>query len=184
MSPAMTMVAPAAMAVARTTESHTGGSKAGRSETAPPLPSYDSRMAMARKRILVVEDEASIVTPLADALGREGFDTDIAGTAAEALELAGKNAHDLVLLDIMLPDGSGFEVCRELRRTSDVPIVMLTARGDEADRVVGLEMGADDYVVKPFSAREVAARIRAVLRRAGSARPTRSGAIEIGDVAL
>jgi two-component system response regulator RegX3 len=141
-------------------------------------------MAMARKRILVVEDEASIVTPLADALGREGFDTDIAGTAAEALELAGKNAHDLVLLDITLPDGSGFEVCRELRRTSDVPIVMLTARGDEADRVVGLEMGADDYVVKPFSAREVVARIRAVLRRAGSARAERSGAIEIGEVTL
>ena len=141
-------------------------------------------MAMARKRILVVEDEASIVTPLAEALGREGFDTDIAGTAAEALELAGKNAHDLVLLDIMLPDGSGFDVCRELRRTSDVPIVMLTARGDEADRVVGLEMGADDYVVKPFSAREVVARIRAVLRRAGAARAERSGAIEIGEVTL
>ena len=84
----------------------------------------------------------------------------------------------------MLPDGSGLDVCRELRRSSDVPIVMLTARGDEADRVVGLEMGADDYVVKPFSAREVAARIRAVLRRTGSARAERAGAIEIGEVRL
>ena len=84
----------------------------------------------------------------------------------------------------MLPDGSGFDVCRELRRTSDVPVVMLTARGDEADRVVGLELGADDYVVKPFSAREVIARVRAVLRRtaAPAAGPRRAGRGEIGDL--
>ena len=93
---------------------------------------------------------------------------------------------DLILLDVMLPDGSGFDVCRDLRRSSRVPIIMLTARGDETDRIVGLEIGADDYVVKPFSAREVVARIRAVLRRTEE-RETADGAdepIEIDDVRL
>ena len=103
---------------------------------------YDQVMAVTRKKILLVEDEASIVRPLADALGREGFDPHVARTAAEAIELARQVEPDLVLLDLMLRDGSGFDVCRELRRSSDVPIVMLTARGDEADRVVGLELGA------------------------------------------
>jgi two-component system, OmpR family, response regulator RegX3 len=120
-----------------------------------------------RRTILMVEDEESITVPLAEALAREGFDTEVAGTVAEALELAGSVAPDLVLLDVMLPDGSGYDVCRELRGKSRVPIIMLTARGEETDKVVGLELGADDYIVKPFSAREVAARIRAVLRRAG-----------------
>src|SRR3954468_14591828 len=124
-------------------------------------------MASERRRILLVEDERSITEPLAAALEREGFDAQVAGTVAEALELVGQLDPDLVLLDVMLPDGSGFDVCRELRRTSRVPIIMLTARGEETDRVIGLELGADDYIVKPFSAREVAARIRAVLRRAG-----------------
>jgi two-component system, OmpR family, response regulator RegX3 len=141
-------------------------------------------MAVAKRIILLVEDEASIVQPLANALGREGFDAHVATTAAEGIELGRQLEPDLVLLDLMLPDGSGFDVCRELRRTSDVPIVMLTARGDEADRVVGLELGADDYVVKPFSAREVIARIRAVLRRAGGAPVTADGPIEIGDLRL
>jgi two-component system, OmpR family, response regulator RegX3 len=138
-----------------------------------------------RRRILLIEDETSITQPLADALGREGFEAVVARTAAEGLEL-GKTAEPaLVLLDLMLPDGSGFDVCRELRKTSEVPIVMLTARGEEADRIVGLEMGADDYVTKPFSAREVIARIRAVLRRAGGgAREEASTPIEIGDVRL
>ena len=120
-----------------------------------------------RRTILMVEDEESITVPLAEALAREGFDTEVAGTAAEAIELAGSVGPDLVLLDVMLPDGSGYDVCRELRSRSRVPIIMLTARGEETDKVVGLELGADDYIVKPFSAREVAARIRAVLRRAG-----------------
>ena len=145
---------------------------------------YDQAMAVAKKSILLVEDEASIVQPLADALAREGFDPHVATTAAEAIELGRKLEPDLVLLDLMLPDGSGLDVCRELRRSSDVPIIMLTARGDEADRVVGLELGADDYVVKPFSAREVIARIRAVLRRAGRRAPAASGPIEIGDLRL
>jgi DNA-binding response OmpR family regulator len=138
-----------------------------------------------RRTILLVEDEQSITDPLRDALGREGFDAHIAASVAEALERAAQVDPDLVLLDVMLPDGSGFDVCRELRRTSKVPIIMLTARGDETDRVIGLELGADDYVVKPFSAREVVARIRAVLRRTETDEPAPpAGAIEIGDVVL
>jgi two-component system, OmpR family, response regulator RegX3 len=120
----------------------------------------------AKPTILVVEDERTITDPLAEALEREGFAAAVAGTAADALRMAGESRPDLVLLDIGLPDGSGLDVCRELRRDSDVPVIMLTARGSEADRVAGLELGADDYVVKPFSAREVTARVRAVLRRA------------------
>jgi two-component system response regulator RegX3 len=139
-----------------------------------------------KRTILLVEDERSITEPLADALGREGFEPHVAGTVADALEQAARLEPDLVLLDVMLPDGSGFDVCRELRRESKVPIIMLTARGEEADRVIGLELGADDYVVKPFSAREVVARIRAVLRRADTPEPERAreGVVEIGDVRL
>jgi two-component system, OmpR family, response regulator RegX3 len=132
-----------------------------------------------RRTILLVEDEVSITEPLAEALRREGFETQVAGTVAEALELA-KRDPDLVLLDLMLPDGSGFDVCRELRKRSQVPIIMLTARGEEADRVVGLELGADDYVVKPFSAREVVARIRAVLRRTEAPEQPDDGPVEVG----
>ena len=141
---------------------------------------------MQRKRtVLLVEDESSITEPLAESLGRDGFETKIATTAAEAMELAARIEPDLVLLDVMLPDGSGFDVCRELRQRSQVPIIMLTARGEEADRVVGLELGADDYIVKPFSAREVGARIRAVLRRTDSpSRPDDERPIEIGDLRL
>jgi two-component system response regulator RegX3 len=141
---------------------------------------------MQRKRtILLVEDETSITEPLAESLGRDGFDTKVAATAAEALELAARLQPDLVLLDVMLPDGSGFDVCRELRQRSQVPIIMLTARGEEADRVVGLELGADDYVVKPFSAREVGARIRAVLRRTeASSQPGEERPIEVGELRL
>ena len=141
-------------------------------------------MAGGRRTILLVEDELSITEPLAAALERDGFDTRVAGTVEEALEQARRSEPDLVLLDVMLPDGSGFDVCRELRRNSKVPIIMLTARGEEADRVIGLELGADDYVVKPFSAREVAARIRAVLRRAESKPSSDAGTIELGGVRL
>jgi two-component system response regulator RegX3 len=141
-------------------------------------------MAGGKRTILLVEDEVSITEPLGAALGREGFETRIAGTVAEALDEARRVRPDLVLLDVMLPDGSGFDVCRELRRDSQVPIIMLTARGEEADRVIGLELGADDYVVKPFSAREVVARIRAVLRRGETAPAEEPGEIAIGDVLL
>jgi two-component system response regulator RegX3 len=116
-------------------------------------------------RILVVEDEESISQPFAEALRRAGFEPVVTGSAAGALQLAAEREPDLIMLDLALPDGDGRDVCRELRRTSDVPIVMLTARGTEMDKIVGLELGADDYVVKPFSAAEVISRIRAVLRR-------------------
>jgi DNA-binding response OmpR family regulator len=141
-------------------------------------------VATAKRTILLVEDEESITTPLAEALEREGFVTEVARTAGEALELGRRVRPDLVLLDLMLPDGSGFDVCRELRTVSPVPIIILSARGEEADRVVGLELGADDYVVKPFSAREVIARIRAVLRRTNAPAAPAAGPIEVGEVRL
>ena len=142
-------------------------------------------MQPGKRTILVVEDEESITTPLVEALAREGFEAEVARTASESLALAERLAPDLVLLDLMLPDGSGFDVCRELRLRSAVPIIMLTARGDEADRIVGLELGADDYVVKPFSAREVVARIRAVLRRAAAKEtPAAEGELAVGDVRI
>ena len=140
-------------------------------------------MTVGRRTILVVEDEESIATPLVEALAREGFDATVARTAAESLELAERMQPELVLLDLMLPDGSGFDVLRELRRSSAVPVIVVSARAEEADRVVGLELGADDYVVKPFSAREVAARIRAVLRRSERDEPAPEG-IQIGDLRL
>ena len=117
--------------------------------------------------VLLVEDEASIAEPFARALEREGFSTVVAPTAAAARAQFAKRRPSIVLLDLSLPDGDGRELCREWRRDSQVPIIMLTARGTETDRVVGLELGADDYVVKPFSGAEVVARIRAVLRRTG-----------------
>ncbi len=119
-------------------------------------------------QILLVEDENAIAEPLAEGLRREGFAVERAATAAEALAAA---PADLVLLDLRLPDGDGLDVCRRLRERSDVPIIVVTARGEEADRVVGLELGADDYVVKPFGLRELIARIRAVTRRSAARRP-------------
>src|SRR4051794_8908261 len=118
-----------------------------------------------RPRVLFVEDEESISGPFSSALAREGFDPVVAGSLAEARAALPSGLPDLVLLDLMLPDGDGRDLARELRGSSDVPIIMLTARGTELERVVGLELGADDYVVKPFSGAEVIARMRAVLRR-------------------
>jgi DNA-binding response OmpR family regulator len=141
-------------------------------------------MSHQKRTILIVEDEESITTPLAEALERDGFTAEIAHTVEDALGRGRTLRPDLVLLDIGLPDGSGLDVCRELRSSSNVPIIILSARGEEADRVVGLELGADDYVVKPFSAREVIARIRAVLRRASAPAGASEGPIEVGDVRL
>ncbi len=136
------------------------------------------------RRILFVEDEASIFEPFSKALRRNGYDPVIAQTVAEGLELAERVDPDLILLDLNLPDGDGADLCRTLRRSSDVPIVMLTARGTEMDRVLGLELGADDYVVKPFSSRELISRIRAVLRRPRASQSEPNARIEIGELVL
>ena len=119
-------------------------------------------------RVLVVEDEESFSDALSYMLRREGFEVAVAGTGPDALGEFDRSGADLVLLDLMLPGLSGTEVCRTLRQRSSVPVIMLTARDSEIDKVVGLELGADDYVTKPFSSRELVARIRAVLRRRGS----------------
>jgi DNA-binding response OmpR family regulator len=116
-------------------------------------------------RVLIVEDDDAIATPLAKGLEREGLSVDRVETGADALERSAAGSFDVVLLDLGLPDRDGFDVCRELRARSDVPIIVVTARSEEVDRVVGLELGADDYIVKPFGLRELVARIRAVVRR-------------------
>ena len=131
-------------------------------------------------RLLLVEDEDAIADPLVEGLRREGFEVDRVATGREALAAP---EPDLVLLDLALPDTDGFSVCRELRGRSSVPIIMVTAKGEEVDRVVGLELGADDYVVKPFGFRELIARIRAVARRT-AARPARPGALQAGPLQL
>ncbi len=127
-------------------------------------------------KLLLVEDEDAIALPLAEGLRREGFDVDRVATGGGALEAP---VPDLVLLDVGLPDTDGFSLCRELRSRSNVPIIMVTAKGEEVDRVVGLEVGADDYIVKPFGFRELIARIRAVSRRTVD-RGAPHQAIEIG----
>ena len=119
--------------------------------------------------VLVVEDERSFSEPLAFMLRQEGFEVTVAETGPDGLAAYDRDPPDLVLLDLMLPGMSGTEVCRALRQRSNVPVIMLTARDSEVDKVVGLELGADDYVTKPFSGRELVARIRAVLRRRGEA---------------
>jgi two-component system response regulator RegX3 len=139
---------------------------------------------MNRRAILLIEDERSIAEPLEAALRREGFDVSRTATAAEGLEAFRTRPPDLVLLDVMLPDGDGKDVLREIRSSSRVPVVMLTARGEEMDRVLGLELGADDYVTKPFSAAELMARLRAVLRRSSVSAPDRTGPIQVGDVVM
>src|SRR5271157_4769955 len=115
--------------------------------------------------ILVVEDDPNILEALKYNLGREGYDTLTAVDGAQAIEAARASKPDLIILDIMLPKMSGFEVCRIIRKEMDVPIIMLTARDDEIDKVTGLDLGADDYMTKPFSMRELLARVRALLRR-------------------
>jgi DNA-binding response OmpR family regulator len=129
-------------------------------------------------RILVVDDEPSVTDLLAYNLRKAQYDVLVAADGGEALRLARESAPDLILLDLMIPKVDGLDVCRELRKTSSVPIIMITARGEEIDRVVGLELGADDYVSKPFSVRELLARVEAVLRRS----PERPG--DVATVAL
>ncbi|MFP7762072.1 response regulator [Marisediminicola sp. LYQ134] len=135
-------------------------------------------------RILIVEDESSLSEPLAFLLEREGYETTIAKDGRKALDEFERNGADLVLLDLMLPGVSGTEVCREIRTRSTVPIIMLTAKDSEVDIVVGLELGADDYVTKPYSTRELLARIRAVLRRRTDLDDEPDGTLEAGDVRM
>ena len=119
------------------------------------------------KRVLVVDDEKLIVKGIRFSLLQDGLEVDCAYDGEEALELARNNEYDLVLLDVMLPKLDGFEVCQQIREFSDMPIVMLTAKGDDMDKILGLEYGADDYITKPFNILEVKARIKAIMRRAG-----------------
>ncbi len=135
-------------------------------------------------RVLIVEDEDSISEPLAYMLRKEGFEVTVAETGPAGLVAFDNDGADLVLLDLMLPGLSGTEVCRELRTRSAVPVIMLTARDSEVDKVVGLELGADDYVTKPFSHRELVARIRAVLRRQGAPDDSGASALEAGPVRM
>ena len=131
-------------------------------------------------RILVVDDEQSITELLAYNLRRNGYQVAVARDGHQALRLARAEQPDLVILDLMLPRMDGLDVCRELRRESSVPIIMLTARDEEVDRVVGLELGADDYVTKPFSVRELMARVKAVLRRAAVEETGTTGTHRVG----
>lgn len=145
---------------------------------------------MSQEKILLADDEEMIVDVLRDRLTAEGYLVVVAHDGEEALALAHSATPDLVLLDVMMPRLQGWEVCRELRRTNTVPIIMLTARGEELDRVLGLELGADDYIVKPFSFRELLARIHAQLRRAALTvtqyppSPDEPGLVTLGDVLI
>lgn len=135
------------------------------------------------EHLLMIDDDAALADLVRDYLGPLGFRVSSVGTAAEGLRRVETESFDVVLLDVMLPDLDGFEVCRRIRAGSDVPILMLTARGDDGDRIAGLEIGADDYLPKPFNPRELQARLRAILRRrrpdAGRSAPLRFGRLEI-----
>ncbi len=135
-------------------------------------------------RVLVVEDEESFSDALSYMLRREGFEVAVCPTGPDALDTFGRSGADLVLLDLMLPGLPGTEVCRTLRQRSNVPVIMLTAKDTEVDKVVGLELGADDYVTKPFSSRELVARIRAVLRRQGETEELLAATLEAGPVRM
>jgi DNA-binding response OmpR family regulator len=137
-------------------------------------------------RVLVVEDDATVAEVVVRYLEREGFEVESVGDGREALERAGRSLPDLVVLDLMLPGLDGLEVCRRLRAVAPIPVIMLTARGEESDRVLGLELGADDYVAKPFSPRELTARVKSVLRRAqGPLSPVDvPGVVTIGDLEI
>ena len=127
------------------------------------------------QQILIIEDEAAIADTLIYSLQTEGFGVHWCRLGGDGMDVLGRERVDLVVLDVGLPDGNGFELCKAIRQFSEVPVIFLTARGDEVDRIVGLEIGADDYVVKPFSPREVAARVKAVLKRVQPATAVSAG---------
>jgi len=135
-------------------------------------------------RVLVVEDEESFSDALSYMLRKEGYEVSVANNGPDALEDFDRNGADLVLLDLMLPGIPGTEVCRSIRQKSSVPVIMLTAKDSEIDKVVGLELGADDYVTKPFSSRELVARIRAVLRRGGEGEELLPMTLDVGSVRM
>ena len=135
-------------------------------------------------RVLIVEDEESMAEPLAFLLRKEGFSTEIAATGSDALDVFDRSGADIVLLDLMLPGMSGTEVCRQLRVRGSVPVIMVTAKDTEIDKVVGLELGADDYITKPYSTRDLIARIRAVLRRGVEAEDVHSPVLQAGPVRM
>ncbi len=145
---------------------------------------YDGGMAEESRRVLVVDDEPTIRDVVTRYLERDGFRVTAAGTGPEALAAIGDVRPDLIVLDLMLPGISGIEILGEVRKSSDVPIIVLTARADETDRVTGLELGADDYVVKPFSPRELAARVRSVLRRAAPTPPAERPVMTFDDLVI
>jgi DNA-binding response OmpR family regulator len=132
------------------------------------------------ERVLMIEDDARLAEMVGEYLGPLGIEVTARPDAAAGLELLRRGAFDAIILDVMLPDLDGFEVCRRVRAESDIPILMLTARGDEMDRIVGLELGADDYLPKPFNPRELLARLRAILRRRGGAETRASSALHFG----
>ena len=138
------------------------------------------------KRVLVVDDEKLIVKGIRFSLEQEGMEVECAYDGEEALKFATENTYDMILLDLMLPKMDGFEVCQRIREFSDVPIVMLTAKGDDMDKILGLEYGADDYITKPFNILEVKARIKAIMRRTGTKeeKTTKKSVIENGDIKL
>ena len=140
---------------------------------------------MARKRALVVDDEKLIVKGIRFSLEQDDMQVDCAYDGEEALEFARKNQYDIILLDVMLPRLTGFEVCQQIREFSTVPIIMLTARGEDTDKVIGFEYGADDYITKPFNLLELKARIRALLRRSGvAAQNAKTGVLTAGHITL
>jgi len=142
-----------------------------------------SKPAAGRMKILIVDDDVKLCRLVADYLQPMGYDMDEAHTGAQGLHMALDKTYDAVILDVMMPGMDGFEVLRNLRRESDVPVLMLTARGEETDRIVGLEMGADDYLPKTFSSRELLARLRAVIRRAsGTEKNPAANGIKAGDL--
>lgn len=140
---------------------------------------------MAQERVLLIEDEEGIASFVAMYLRKDNFIVDIASNGKDGLAMMAGSAPDIVILDLMLPDIDGFEVCRSIRRDSEVPIIMLTARDASTDKVVGLELGADDYITKPFDPRELVARVKSVLRRAKSREQTLAGSpLSVGSINL
>lgn len=136
------------------------------------------------ERVLMIEDDESLARMVVEYLGNMGIAADTQAYARDGLQALRNGAYDALILDVMLPDLDGFEVCREVRRESDLPILMLTARGDETDRIVGLELGADDYLPKPFNPRELLARLRAILRRRRPLRAPQTDVLRFGDLEI